>query len=119
MIFLVIILFHYFDDIIPHLYWSEVFFCPQLDHCRILDPILMCPEFRTNLFCQVYSAADVQELASFPVELYFPLSVGCVFNYSPLWGLWSTRMIACQRKSSHDELSCGCDQVGVLFPVNV
>ena len=65
--------FQSFDDVGPDLHRVEVFDFPPLDHCHVLVTILMCPDCWGHLVYQVYSAADVQYIASFPVEPDNPL----------------------------------------------
>ena len=95
-----------FLGMIPVLWW----YCPRLVPGRgvslsatgslfrcLLHSFVSCILGKTCLsgvssrWCSVASAVSCRT--------WCPPSAGCMFVYSPLWGLWINRMIACQRKS--------------------
>ena len=44
---------HTCDNFRPDLHWAEMFPCPPLGHCGVLDPIFMCHELQGHFFHQV------------------------------------------------------------------
>ena len=79
----------------------------------------MCPEGQRELVCEVYVGNAVCEIALLSVEIYVSFPQGA---RSITLHFGGCRVIAwphVKEETPHYDLSYGCDEVGVMFNVNV
>ena len=115
-----------FLGIIPVLWWYRPRLAPDRGVSPSTTGTLLCfwPHSSLSLMWGTPCLTGVRSCRcavshAVSCKTWCPPSSGCLFVYSPLWGLCSTHIIACRRKLFRDYLSNAYSQVVVIFPVNV